>query len=234
MVKLRILLLVGLMGLFLSGFSQKRYNKSLTQSRGKKHQPMRFKKNKHMAVICPIFIPSEYPYQGIGFKAGDPFALTYKLYATKWLAFSIDGGIAAYGLYKRRYKELFNALPEADTLEYVNHQVNKDTHVSAKISIYQPGPKFLKGLDWYVSLGWQFRYVNILYGFNQEISPTEKLFGSFNKQMDYMGPEAGIGIEYSYFNIPVSAFMEVNAMMDIVNQPYYTHFQFGIGLRYVF
>ncbi len=28
-------------------------------------------------IVCPIFEESQYPYQGIGFKVGDPFALTY-------------------------------------------------------------------------------------------------------------------------------------------------------------
>jgi hypothetical protein len=234
MVKLRIFLLVGLCTLFFNTFSQKRYDKSLTQTRGKKHKPMKFKYNKKMAVICPIFVPSEYPYQGIGFKAGDPFAITYKLYATKWLAFSIDGGIGAYGLYKDRYQELFYTLPESDTLDYFNQQVERDTHISAKLSFYGEGPKFLKGLDYYVSLGWQMRYVDILYGYNQEISVTETLFGSFTKSMDYMGPEAGIGLEYSYFNIPMSAFLEVIWMYDIIHQPTFIKFQGGIGLRYVF
>lgn len=234
MVKLRMFLLIGLCMSFFTGFSQKRYDKSLTQDRGKKHQPMKFKNNKKMAIICPIFIPSEYPYQGIGFKAGDPFALTYKLYLTKWFAFSFDGGIGASGLYKKRYAELFNNLPEADSLDYFNHQVEKDTYIALKVSYYNDGPKFLKGLDYYISLGWQFRYVDLLYGYNQEISSTAAQFGSFIKQVDYSGPEAGIGLEYSYFNIPVSAFMEVNWFYDIVNQPTFIKFQGGIGMRYVF
>lgn len=187
-----------------------------------------------MAVICPIFVPSEYPYQGIGFKVGDPFALTYKLYATKWFAFSIDGGFAASGLYKTRYKDLFGAFPETDTLDYVNHRVEKDINFSAKVSFYNDAPKFLKGLDYYLNLGWQFRYVDLLYGYVYEVSPTEDLFGTIRKTVDYMGPEVGVGIEYAYFDLPISAFVEVNWMYDIVNQPTFIKFQGGIGLRYVF
>jgi len=229
--------MIFVVGLFLMSFetsAQKRYTKSLTQMRGKQHKPMRFKKNKHLAVICPIFIPSEYPYQGIGFKAGDPFALTYKLYATKMLAFSIDGGIGAYGLYKARYAELFNILPGSDTLTYFNHQVEKDTHISAKISFYNEGPEFLNGLDYYLSLGWQYRYVSILYGYDDEVTAAESIFGSFTRQVDYNGPEIGIGLEYAYFDLPISAFMEVTWMYDLVHQPTFIKFQGGIGLRYVF
>jgi len=234
MVKLRIFLLVGLLMTFFAASSQKRYDSGKSKKRGNKHQPMKFKKNKKMAVICPIFIPSEYPYQGIGFKAGDPFALTYKLYLVEWFTFSIDGGVAAYGLYKDRYEDLFNTLPEADTLTYFNHAVQKDTHFSAKISFYGDGPKFFKGMDYYVSLGWQLRYVDILYGYDDEITVTQTVFGSFTKQLDYHGPEVGVGLEYAYFDMPISAFLEVTWMYDIVNQPNFIIFQGGIGLRYVF
>lgn len=234
MVKLRIFLLVGLCMLFFTSFSQKRYSKSLTQLYGKGNKPAHFKNNKKMKVICPGFTPSEYPYQGIGIKIGDPFAITYKLYATKWFAFSMDGGFASSGLYKSRYKALFATFPEADTLTYVNHQVNKDVVFAVNVSFYNEGPKFLKGLDYYLSLGWQFRYVDLLYGFVDEVSVTEKVFGTFNKSTDYMGPEIGIGLEYSYFNLPISAFLEVNWMYDIVYEPTFIKFQGGIGLRYVF
>ena len=48
------------------------------------------------------------------------------------------------------------------------------------------------------------------------------------------GPELVLGIEYSYFKIPVSAFMEVTLFKE-VNSPHpWTRFQGGVGLRYVF
>lgn len=216
-------------------YSYAQYNtKSLTQKYGKTNKPLKFKMNKKMAVICPIFHPSEYPYQGIGFRAGDPFALTYKLYATKWLAFSIDGGIAAYGLYKDRYKELYTNSPESDTLIYSNHQVQKDVLFSGKVSFYQEGPKFLKGLDIYAGFGWQMRFAEILYGYNQDIGNGIEEFGSTTKQFDYMGPEVHFGLEYSYFDLPMSAFLEGNVFYDITNEPTFIKFQFGIGMRYVF
>ena len=52
-------------------------------------------------IMCPIFETSQYPYQGIGFKMGDPLALTYKFYPNKNWAFAADGGKAASGLCNR-------------------------------------------------------------------------------------------------------------------------------------
>ena len=236
MIKLRILLLVALLGVFFSAFSQKRYKKSLNQTyNAQRHKPAKFKTNKKAAVICPTFVPSEYPYQGIGIKLGDPFAITYKLYATETFAVSVDGGIAASGLYKQRYTDLFTTLPNTDSLTYITHEVLQDTHLSAKLSIYNFGPKISDKLDYYITLGWQFRYVQIEYGYNETISLTEELYGTRTETLDYNGPEAGLGIEYSYFNLPLSAFVEVNWMYDMTYpDPSSIRFQGGIGIRYIF
>ncbi len=235
MGKMKSILLLALCLSFSYSFAQKKKS-SLTQRYGNNKKPLKFKMNKKMAVICPIFHPSEYPYQGIGFRAGDPFALTYKLYATKWLAFSVDGGIAAYGLYKDRYKELYlNSLqgPDEDLI-YLNHQVEKDMAFSAKVSFYHEGPEFLKGLDLYAGFGWQMRFARVLYGYNEDLGQGIVEFGTTTKQWDYYGPEAHFGLEYSYFDLPMSAFLETNVFYDIKLEPSFVKFQFGIGLRYVF
>ena len=228
--------MVALLGVFFSAYSQRRYNKSLNQTYGvQKHRPAKFRTNKKAAVICPTFVASEYPYQGIGIKLGDPFALTYKLYATEMFAVSIDGGLSAHGLYKQRYTDLFSTIPGSDTLSYINHEVKQDTHLSAKLSIYNFGPKISDKLDYYVSLGWQFRYVRILYGYNETVSLTEEKFGTSTHTLDYNGPEVGLGVEYSYFSLPLSAFVEINGMYDMTHpDPTSIRLQGGIGLRYIF
>ena len=233
MSKLKPILLLALMLSFSYSFAQKK-RKSLTQKWGQTNKPLKFKMNKRMEVICPIFHPSEYPYQGIGFRAGDPFALTYKLFAAKWLAFSIDGGIAAFGLYKDRYKELYNATPASETLIYLNQQVEKDVAFLGKVSFYHEGPQFMKGIDLYAGFGWQLRFAQVLYGYTEDLGNGIEEFGTTSTQYDYQGPEVHFGIEYAYFDLPISAFMEGSVFYDITYLPSFTKFQFGIGVRYIF
>ena len=120
----------------------------------------------------------------------------------------IDGGIAAYGLYKDRYRQLYETSPAADTLTYLNHQVQKDIVFSGKVSFYQEGPEFLKGLDIYAGFGWQMRFAEVLYGFNEDLGLGIVEFGTSTVQYDYMGPEFHLGLEYAYFDLPISAFLE--------------------------
>jgi hypothetical protein len=49
-----------------------------------------------------------------------------------------------------------------------------------------------------------------------------------------MGPQVAVGIEYSYFSIPISAFMELEYFTDIQADPGWTRLEGGVGLRYVF
>ena len=48
------------------------------------------------------------------------------------------------------------------------------------------------------------------------------------------GPVAIVGFEYSYFSIPISAFIEIEWFSDVSLDPGYHRFQGGMGLRYVF
>ena len=62
----------------------------------------------------------------------------------------------------------------------------------------------------------------------------EDPFASLTRTRSTMGPEVVLGVEYAYFNIPVSAFMEVEYFVDVQADPGWHRFQGGVGLRYVF
>ena len=43
-----------------------------------------------------------------------------------------------------------------------------------------------------------------------------------------------MGIEYAYFSLPVSAFMELEYFTDMQTDPGYARIEGGVGLRYIF
>lgn len=193
-------------------------------------------------VVCPIFEQSQYPYQGIGFKLGDPFALTYKFYASKNFAIAIDAGSAASGLYSEHHRENFSDHTQGDTLNmsqdqsisYVSHTVNSEWVLEGKALFQNDASDLLKGLQWYAGIGWQWRQLDIDYEYLLEINFTENEIGVFNVTSLTMGPVAAFGIEYAYFELPISAFLEVEGYYDIVENPGWFRLQGGVGLRYVF
>ncbi len=196
-------------------------------------------------IVCPIFHDSQYPYQGIGFKMGDPFALTYKFYPNKHLSFALDAGKAASGLYNSYYRGLFNNYAKFDTLttdpntqtkseiNYNSHKVTSDWFLEAKALYQWPAEKISKGLQLYGGLGWQWRDTHIQYDYFYNGYGDTK-FGTITRERFTYGLTTVIGFEYSYFSLPISAFIEMESYFDLKIDPGYQRYQGGVGMRYVF
>lgn len=190
-------------------------------------------------IMCPIFVQSQYPYQGIGFKIGDPFALTYKFYPNKKWAFAADFGKAASGLYNKYYRGVFaNYLPDTltgtESVKYLAHKATTDWFMETKFLYQWDAEKLSKGLQLYVGLGWQWRQTSLTYDYLYEDGLFENKFGKFTEKRFTYGPVGILGFEYSYFSLPVSAFIEIEWFTDVLLDPGYKRFQGGVGLRYVF
>jgi hypothetical protein len=230
-----------LLSLFLAGAS---YAQTKSPKIARYNTP-RVSKSK-AAVMCPIFLDSKYPYQGIGLKLGDPFALTYKFYPSKHWAFAADAGKAASGLYNRYYRNAYNSyLPDSirsDTtntrsMKYLAHKVLSDWYLEAKFLYQWDADKLAQGLQLYAGLGWQWRNTKIRYDYNYQKGITtieESKFGQFTENRFTYGPVVVVGFEYSYFTLPISAFIEVEWYTDAFLDPGYQRFQGGVGIRYVF
>ena len=195
-------------------------------------------------IVCPTFDKSRYPFHGLGFKLGDPFALTYKFYPNKRFSIAIDAGKPASGLYNDYFRDKFNlyapeeTLPSDDySLRYLTHRVRSDLVGEVKVLYHADFTKIAEGLQAYAGLGWEWRRTLLKYDYqyvhaNEE--PMEDPFGSFERNRVTMGAQFVIGIEYAYFSIPVSAFMEVEYFTDLQVDPGWQRFQGGAGLRYIF
>jgi hypothetical protein len=193
-------------------------------------------------IICPVFEESRYPYQGIGFKLGDPFALTYKFYANKHFSFAVDAGTAASGLYNKYYRDAFASyLPDTlnndQSITYLAHKATSDWFLEAKFLYQWDAEKISKGLQLYAGAGWQWRNTELEYDYNfndQSGNQDDGKFGKFTETRFTYGPVILVGFEYSYFSLPISAFIEVEVYTDALIDPGYQRFQGGVGLRYVF
>ena len=194
-------------------------------------------------IMCPIFHESKYPYQGIGLKFGDPFALSYKFYPNKNWAFAADAGKVSSGLYSKYYRSIFkeytpDTLSSDASLTYLTHKANSDWLLETKFLYQWDAEKISKGLQLYVGLGWQWRVTSLTYdyNYNRELDNGELIskFGKFTERRFTYGPVVILGFEYSYFSLPISAFIEIEGYTDALIDPGYKRFQGGVGLRYVF
>lgn len=192
-------------------------------------------------IMCPIFEESKYPYQGIGFKLGDPFAFTYKFYPSKHWAFALDAGKAASGLYNKYYRDIFNGyIPDTlgnsndKKITYLTHKATADWFLEAKFLYQWDAEKISKGLQLYVGAGWQWRNTSLQYDYLYESGRFDSRTGRFSQNRFTFGPVVLVGFEYSYFTLPVSAFIEVELFTDTYIDPGFQKLQGGVGLRYIF
>jgi len=206
----------------------------------RRHKPIKISRSK-ARVVCPVFEDSQYPYQGVGVKLGDPFAFTYKFYGSKNFAIALDAGSAASGLYSEHHRnnfdknfELDSSILNIESFSYLSHTVNSEWVLEGKILFQNDASDLLKGLQWYVGAGLQWRQLDIEYEYLLEINFTDNQIDRFNVKSTTMGPTAALGIEYAYFDLPISAFLEVEGYYDLVENPGWFRLQGGVGLRYVF
>ena len=197
-------------------------------------------------LLCPVFDNSEYPLHGLGFKLGDPFGFTYKYYANKKFAVALDFGKPSSGLYNRYFREKFPIYEgEADTLSdnaslsYSSHKVRSDFVAEVKFLFSVDAGKVSEGLQLYVGAGWQWKNTGLRYHYFYNLTTPNggdllNEPGYFDRRRVTMGPQLVLGIEYAYFELPISAFMEVEFFTDIQADPGWQRFEGGVGLRYIF
>ncbi|MCA6078654.1 hypothetical protein [Fulvivirga sedimenti] len=216
--------------------AQVKRTKTFDQSRYKKQKAPK----SSPTLQCPLFEKGKYPYQSIGAKLGDPFAVTYKIYPYRNFALAIDAGSPSSGLYDSYNKGNFveylqyDTLGEGEAIAYIDHEVLSDWMVEAKIVYHLSLAKAVKGLSLYGGGGWQYRTTEIQYDYMLFFGLNDDETGNFVVNRTYSGPVGAIGIEYSYFKIPMAAFVEVEVFRDLKQDPGWTRLQGGVGLRYVF
>lgn len=233
---IEVLLILLLMGYCDTGvFAQKAGKRTSTS-----HYRGRFKNikvpKKRSQIICPGNITSDYPHHAIGVKIGDPFALSYKLYASERLAFVLDGGKTASGLYSKYYRENFSEVVEKEQsleIDYLGHEVKMDWTVQAKILFQSDASALLEGLQWYFGGGLQWRKVEIKYDYLLNIDFDNSEIGMAYDDYFTLGPAVTLGVEYAYAAAPISAFMELEWYTDIIKTPGFAKLMGGVGIRYM-
>jgi len=235
------LILVFLVGFLLTydAFSQQMKRRTYKQDNGSAYK-MRSSKSKSK-IACPIVDPSQYPFHGIGIKLGDPFAITYKFYLSEHFGIAIDFGKASSGLYNRYYREKFDEYINVDTAQegsvsYLTHIVNADWVGELKFLWHFDAKGITPGLKVYFGVGPEIKSTQLTYQYIYSSNSNDDVneLGEFDRKRSTFGPQLTLGIEYSYFQIPISAFMEVELFNDVSLDPGWRRFEGGAGLRYIF
>jgi hypothetical protein len=207
---------------------------------GKKLTPIRSYNNPSLVrekagTTVPLFDEAGYPYQGVGLKLGDPFAVTFKFYVSERIALVADFGRTASALYKTYYEGLFNNyFPDPiDTLSLTSHKVTADWVGELKLLYHIDANELTKGLKFYTGLGWQVRDTKLEYTYDVQ-EPAEPMELTSTRRHQTQGITAIGGIEYANFGAPIAVFIETVLYYDLSKDKGWTRLQGGVGIRYIF
>lgn len=174
---------------------------------------------------------------GIGLRLGDPAGISIKKYIENGKALELNfGRTSLWGI--GRYNGRFNDLH----IKY-SHYKYEDFHIQSAFSIQLHylfhknvwdinGLEDFKGLQWYYGFGGQLRIINIKYYYEYYDIFWRK--GVENVTDIDLGGDGVVGLEYTFEDVPISLFLDLNLFVELFDNPLLIWFQSGIGVRYNF
>ncbi|MFL5729209.1 MAG: hypothetical protein ACJ75J_06955 [Cytophagaceae bacterium] len=171
-------------------------------------------------------VPSVFPYQwGLGIKVGDPTGISIKKYNGN-KALELIVGYPYY--YSSYYGHRFNHDHRYKNYAFGNpYQYSSRSCIQFRYLIQNDFQHF-KGFRWYAGAGAQLRTVS--YYFDYRDQAGNKL--SARTLSVNLGVDGIIGLEYTFDDLPLSVFADMNLYVELYRLPLYLEGQGGIGIRY--
>lgn len=184
-------------------------------------------------VISTIAVASaQHARWGIGLRAGDPVGLTVKRYIQQGKAWEFN--IGRSGFYGYNYQKSFNRYDRFDGYEYRAHNLNSAMGVQLHYLQHRDlGLREIPGIDWYYGIGGQLRSYDVDYEYRIRQGGNWEVARDRVTNID-LGVDGIIGLEYSWRDIPLSVFGDINLFVEIVDTPMIFYLQGGVGIRYYF
>ncbi len=182
-------------------------------------------------LLLPLFSIAQ--ERGIGIRFGEPLSITYKDFISDYI--SIEGMIGSAGVNGNSYyrRDFDSNLPSPNAF-YIGHSANRGVSFNIRGAYHEDFTDefgieqgYLLG---YAGAGAQLRSVrvNYVYSSNQTVSLSEQ-----RTNIDF-GPEAFVGGEYYFDDLPINVFAEFGLFLELLDRVGNIKAQGGIGVRYLF
>ncbi|TFV94733.1 hypothetical protein E4S40_12040 [Algoriphagus kandeliae] len=174
--------------------------------------------------------------RGAGIRLGEPFNLTYKDFFDDYFSWEVmigSGGINSPGYYQRDFENN----PPSSNAFYIGHSASKGVSLHGRVAyhedftdVFDISQGYLLG---YGGVGAQLRTTQVNYTYNLGAGESGGTFSEQRSNVDF-GPEAFVGGEYYFDELPISVFAEVGIFLELLDRVGHIKGQGGIGVRYLF
>lgn len=171
---------------------------------------------------------------GVGLRVGDPTGISVKRFmgSHAW-EFNL-GQTHVWGY--NAFREFEND-HDYDDYRYLDSRFRSAVSLQLRYLTFKPIQ--IEGRDklsWYAGLGGQLRSVSVDYRYRYWAGPRNndwrERWESVN-DVD-LGADLIAGLEFSFHDLPLSVFADVNLFVELLNNPLFLRLQGGAGLRYNF
>lgn len=171
-------------------------------------------------------------HRGIGIRLGEPTGITYKKYLPRNKAVEFGIGSAGPAWHHNYYRNSFDSRNDYNNYKYRAHKVQSIVFFQGRYLLHND--IYIQGmegkLDWYWGIGGVLKIASVKYTFQEDVPP----FNGSDVYSDIdLGPEGIGGMEYTFKDVPLTAFGEVSLMLEIVDRPALRPFS-AVGIRYNF
>jgi len=166
---------------------------------------------------------------GIGLRAGDPTGLTVKRFMgdKAW-----ELNIGQTNLWGFDAAREFKA--DFDDYVYLDSRLKSAVSIQVRYLSFKPiqidGPD---KLSWYAGIGGQLRSVSADYRYRYRVGNDRRERWEAVNDVD-LGADLIGGLDFSFHDIPLSIFTDINLYVELLDSPLFLRLQGGGGVRYNF
>ena len=172
---------------------------------------------------------------GVGLRLGDPVGISVKRYVSRQKAVEFNIGRTWGYNYSNAFYRHNNY--NRDFYDYEWHQLRSSVSLQGRYLIHKDlGVREIPGLDWYYGMGAQLRVFNVDYRYRYYPTNEKKQGITRTDRVTHtdIGLDGIIGLEYSWREVPITVFADVNLFLEILDDPFLPALQGGAGFRYYF
>ncbi|MEP0711129.1 hypothetical protein [Algoriphagus sp.] len=192
---------------------------------------------KYRIIILFVFLPfiSFAQERGVGIRLGEPLSFTYKDFLTDYI--SIEGMFGIAGINGASYyqKDFESNPPESNSF-YVSHNAQKGVSFNVRSAYHEDITDVFGITEGYLmaygGAGIQLRTTKVNYTY-VDGQASSLLKNDSRTNVDF-GPEAFVGAEYYFDDVPISVFGEVGFFLELIDRIGHIKGQGGVGVRYIF
>jgi hypothetical protein len=185
-----------------------------------------------LLTLSVLATQAQTPKWGVGLRVGEPLGLTVKRYLPQGRAWEFNLGSS--GFYGYNHQKAFYRYDRFKDYEYRRHYLQSALGVQFRYLVHKSvGLAEAPGLEWYYGAGGQLRSYQIDYEYRVRIGNDWEPVRERINNID-LGVDGILGMEYSWREVPLTVFLDVNLFLEIVDSPFAAYLQGGTGVRYYF